>query len=170
MLEKSYNIEKRFLESYDLYSDAIFRYISFRVSEHDLSIEFVQDVFMKTWKYLSEGKEISNLKSFLYQIAHNIVIDHYRKRKPESSLDILEEDSGFEPGVDETQSMMDKIDGEEALKLLDRLPEIYKEVIFMKYVEELTLSEISEIVGETENTIAVRIHRGIGKLRKLYEE
>lgn len=98
------------------------------------------------------------------------MIDHYRKRKPESSLDILEEDSGFEPGVDETQSMMDKIDGEEALKLLDRLPEIYKEVIFMKYVEELTLSEISEIVGETENTIAVRIHRGIGKLRKLYEE
>ena len=54
------------------------------------------------------------------------------------------------------------------MELIKKLPQEYRDVLFMKYVSDLSLGEIADIVGEKENTIAVRIHRGIKKLKELY--
>lgn len=146
--------------------------------------DFVQDTFTKAWSNLASeksgkgggksgahgGKDIENMRAFLYRIAGNLIIDEYRRRgsrKPQESLDDLHE-LGFDPGEDETDSWVDQIDGEEAIKLIAQVPEPYGDEVFMRYVQSLTLEEIAEMTGESENTISVRIHRGLIKLRKLF--
>ncbi len=157
-----------FLVAYNNHSDALFRYCLFKVGDREVAKDIVQDVFTKTWIYIKDGKEVTNFKPFLYRVLNNAIIDHYRKHKA-TSLDTLEE-SGFDKAYEEAISTSNQIDSEKAIALLAKLPEDYKEVLFMKYVQELELSEIAEITGELENTISVRIHRGLKKLKELLPE
>jgi RNA polymerase sigma-70 factor (ECF subfamily) len=160
--------EKTFFDSYNAHSDEIFRFIIFKLSDREKSKDILQDVFMKTWLYISKNGKIGNIRAFLYKTAGNAVIDEYRKRNRKNgrleSLEILSE-SGFDPGFDDVDSLIDKIDGEQVLKLIKELPEIYAEVIFLRYVESKSISEIAEITGRPENTISVQLNRGIGRLK-----
>jgi RNA polymerase sigma-70 factor (ECF subfamily) len=108
------------------------------------------------------------MKAFLYRTMNNLIVDHYRKKKA-VSLDVLAED-GFDPEALEGINANDRMEGEKALKLLDKIPSPYKEAVFMRYVSGLELKEISEITGEEVNTVSVHVHRGIKKLRELFNE
>ena len=106
------------------------------------------------------------MKAFLYHVLNGLIIDEYRKQKA-TSLDTLIE-KGFEPGVDDSEKLLNIFDGKAALLLIGQLPEKYQKVIRMRYVRLLSLKEISLITGESKNTIAVQIHRGLFKLKLLY--
>ena len=160
--------KEMFLKSYKDHSDAIFRYCLFRVSDREEALDLTQEVFMKVWSYVSKGENILNIKAFLYKTASNLVIDQYRRRKPNHSLEIMYEESGFEPASDDYDRIIDRLDGSKAILLLSKIPESYREVLFMRYVQELSLAEIGDITGEEENTIAVRVHRGIAKLEEIF--
>ena len=157
-----------FQQAYQDHSDAIFRYCLFKISDHEKALDLTQDTFMKTWRYMEGGGEIDNIRAFLYRTAGNLIIDEYRRRKYNESLETLSEETGFEPSVDDTERVSEHLDGVRAIELISQIPETYGEVIFMRYVQELSLKEIAEITGDTENAIAVRIHRGIGKLQKIF--
>lgn len=158
---------QKFIQAYETYSDDLFRYCFFKLNDRELAKDLLQETFSRAWQYLERGIDVGNLKAFLYKIIANLIIDEYRKRKPNDSLEVLHEE-GFDPPFDDTERWMDVMDGTEALKLIKKIPQPYGEAVFMRYVQELSLSEIAEITGETENTIAVRIHRGLNKLRALF--
>ena len=138
----------------------------FKVSNHETGEDLVQQTFMKTWIYLVKGGKIELMKAFLYHILNNLIVDEYRKKKT-ISLDALTE-KGFEPSVVDTSGLLDVLDGKAALILIERLPGMYKKVMRMKYVQDLSLKEMSLITGLSKNTIAVQIHRGMEKLKLLY--
>lgn len=140
----------------------------FRINDHTLGEDLVQETFMKTWKYLVRGGKIEIIKAFLYHVLNNLIVDEYRKRKT-VSLDALTE-SGFEPGVDYTESkrLFNVIDGKGAALLIDELPEAYRKIMKMRFLQDLTLKEISLLTGQSRNATAVRIHRGMVKLKVLY--
>ena len=138
----------------------------FRVSNRELGEDLVQQTFMKTWIYLVKGGKIEIMKAFLYHILNNLIVDEYRRSKS-TSLDVLME-KGFEPSSENTERFLDTLDGKVAFLLIDRLPPMYKKVMRMKYVQDLSLQEISFITGISKNTIAVQIHRALEKLRILY--
>ena len=81
----------------------------------------------------------------------------------------LSEIPAFDPGLDKTEEMIDKMDGAIAMKLLDKLPKAYKNIIVMRYVEELTIPEIAAALKEKENNISVKLYRGIEKLKQAYK-
>lgn len=137
-----------------------------KLHNRDSSIDLVQDTFMKTWAYLVKGGKIDVMKSFLYHILNNLIIDEYRKHKT-PSLDVLLA-KGFEPGVNDTERLLNALDGKAAILLIQRLPEKYKKVMRMRYVQDLTLDEMSLITGETKNALAVQVHRGVTKIKALY--
>lgn len=144
-------------------------YASFKVSNKELGEDLVQDTFIKTWSYLAKGGKIEAMKAFLYHILNNLIVDEYRKRKNKSvSLDVLLE-SGFEPSVEESGRLIDHMDGRRAILFIPRLPEIYRKVMRMRFVQDLSLKEMSLITGQTPNTMAVQLHRGIAKLKILYD-
>jgi RNA polymerase sigma-70 factor, ECF subfamily len=138
----------------------------FKVHDRAMSEDLVQDTFMKTWGYLVRGGKIDVMKAFLYHILNHLIVDEYRKHKT-TSLDVLLE-KGFEPGADHSGRLLNVLDGKAALLLIQRLPLAYQKVMRMRYVQDLSLTEMSLITGQSKNTIAVQVHRGLKKLKLLY--
>jgi len=106
------------------------------------------------------------MKPFLYHILNQLIIDEYRKSKS-SSLDVLLE-KGFEPEYDHSERIFNVFDGKAALLLIQYLPAKYEKVMRMRYAQDLSLKEISLITGQSRNAVAVQAHRGLIKLKKLY--
>lgn len=162
--------EDRFLKAFEDYSDALFRHASIRVSDRERAIDIVHDTFTKVWSYARAGHQIDSYRSFLYKVLNNLIIDEYRKRK-ESSLDALMSvegvDEGSFPELSEStvEALAATIDGRQAFELLAELPDVYREVIIMRFVDELGPREISDLIEESENVVSVRIHRGLKLLR-----
>lgn len=137
-----------------------------RVHSHTVGEDLVQNTFMKTWKYLVKGGKIDTMKAFLYHILNNLIVDEYRKPKV-ISLDVLR-DKGFDPSAGHSKRLFNILDGKAALLLIARLPLGYQKIMRMRYVQDLSLQEMSLITGQSKNTIAVKVHRGLGKLKLLY--
>ncbi len=159
------DFQAEFLKTYENESDAIYRYCYFRVYEKEKARDFMQEAFTKTWQYISEGHNIENIRAFVYKTANNLIIDSVRKKK-ESSLEAMKE-NGFEPGKCMNELSDRFLDAKVAIEKLQHLNTEYQEVVYMRYVENLSPREISEIIGESVNVISVRIHRGIKKLKKI---
>ncbi|MFA6495116.1 MAG: sigma-70 family RNA polymerase sigma factor [Candidatus Paceibacterota bacterium] len=106
------------------------------------------------------------MKAFLYHVLNHLIVDEYRKNKT-TSLDTLLK-KGFEPSVDDSGKLFNVLDGKAALFSIERLPPTYQRVMRMRYVQGLSLKEISLITGQSKNTIAVQIHRGLEKLKQLH--
>ena len=139
----------------------------FKTSDHAMSQDLVQDTFTKTWSYLLKGGKVEIMKAFLYHVLNHLIVDEYRKHKS-ASLDSLTE-QGFEPSAgDPSVRLFDSLDGKALVLLIQCLPAAYQKVIRMRYVQELSLKEISLITGKTRNAIAVQVHRGLAKLKSLY--
>ena len=149
------------------YGKKLNSYAFFRVSNRATSEDLVQDTFRKTWTYLVKGGKIDVMKSFLYHVLKDLIIDEYRKRKS-SSLDALME-KGFQPGEDNSQRLMDVLDGKRAIFLISRLPDKYQRIMRMRYVQDLSLQEMSLITGQSKKTLAVQVHRGLKKLKIIYD-
>lgn len=154
-----------FLEVYDAHSDGLFRYALYKTSSREIALDLTQDTFTKVWEYLQGGKDIDNLKAFLYRTLSNLIIDSYRKKKSES-LDKMMED-GFDHGHDERQDFEDALMGESLWRHVNTLEDKYKEVITLRYLNDLSIREIADTLGESENNVSVRIHRGLEKVKNL---
>ena len=148
------------------YKEGLNSYASFKMNDRMIGEDLVQDTFVKTWKYMVKGGQVNMMKAFLYHILNRLIIDEYRKHKS-TSLDALFE-KGFEPGERDPENVVDTMDGESAVLLIERLPEMYRKIIHMRYVQNLTIEEMSLITGKTKNVVAVQTHRGLAKLKILY--
>lgn len=143
-------------------------YAFYKVHNREMSEDMIQDTFMKTWRFLAREGKIDVMKAFLYHILNNLIVDEYRKRKT-LSLDVLLE-KGFEPGSNNTNQLINSIDGRAALLLIQRLPMTYRKVMRMRYIQDLSLAEMSLVTGQSKNAMAVQLHRGLAKLRTLYAQ
>lgn len=165
---KPSHIEQQFLASYDEVADPLFRYCYFRVGDRERAKDLVQESFAKTWQYLCQGNHIDNLKAFLFRVARNAIID-YSRRKKETSLDLMME-TGFDVPSEERDRIVAIAEGKRVIKLLERLDQKYREVILFRYIDDLTPKEIAAITGEQENTVSVRIHRGMQQVRSILND
>jgi len=156
--------EKDFLEVYEQYADSVFRHCIFRVSDREKAKDLVQETFVKTWVYINAGNDISNLKAFVFKVARNLIIDHYRRSK-EISLDFLME-AGFDRATHNEDEIFTNAEHSQVKKALDKIKPEYKEMIILRFIEGLSPKEMSEIIGISENVVSVRIHRAIKKLKE----
>ncbi len=157
--------EERFHELYLAQSDAIFRHCYYRLEDRERARDMVQETFLRTWQYLSNGHAIDNLRAFLYRVANNLIIDDSRKRQA-LSLDLLQAD-GFEPANDADRRLHLEVEAAEALTLLKQLGPDEREVILLRYVDGLKPKEIAHILDESPNVISVRLHRAMKHLQKV---
>lgn len=160
------SFEKEFLAAYEAHADALFKHCYFRVFNRTLAQDMVQEAFTKTWKHLSENGSIQNLRAFLYRVLTNIIIDHSRKKK-EASLEELTEEQNFAPPSEAHKDILQGIEAKELRNLLNDLEEEQREVLTLRYLDGLTPKEIGLIRKETPNTVSVRIHRALEKLRAI---
>jgi RNA polymerase sigma-70 factor (ECF subfamily) len=139
----------------------------FKINNRAMGQDIVQDTFMKTWVYLAKGGKIDVMKAFLYHVLNNLIVDEYRRRKT-TSLDVLME-KGYEPVIgNSNKNLFEALDGKSAMLLIARLPKAYQKIMRMRYVQDLSLKEMSLITGQSRNALAVQAHRGLEKLKALY--
>ena len=162
--EWSKQLEKDFLEAYQEYSDALYRHCVIRVRDKEIAKDIVQETFSRTWLYLSKGKKVDYIRAFLYRIANNLIVDGSRKKKTASLESMMEEDN-FEPRDESIREPVDHQAIAQVMKHLHALDEIYRVVITMRFIDELSPKEIAQALGVSENVVSVRIYRGMVHLR-----
>ncbi len=169
MLTKKQQEKERelFTIVHNVYVKGLNTYAYYKVNNRSKSEDLVQDTFLKTWKYIVKGGRIEIMRAFLYHILNDLIIDQYRKHKT-VSLDVLIQ-KGFEPNVDDSEFIMNNFDGKVALLLIKLLPEKYQRVMHMRYVQDLSIKEIALITKESHNTVAVQLHRGLQKIKKMHK-
>lgn len=154
-----------FSKAYDDYADAIFRHCYFRVFDRERARELMQDTFMKTWRYISQGNDVQNMKAFLYKVATNLIINESRNKKAVSLEDLQAE--GFDIADNEDRKITSGAEAQLLMKLLDKLDSDSKELIVMRYIEDIKPEEIARIMNVTANAISVRLHRAVKKAQDL---
>lgn len=157
--------ERAFLNAYDFFAPRIFRHAYFRVSSRELAEDIASQVFLNTWKYLL-GEDIENIKAFLYRTANNLIIDHYRAKGREPILI----DEGLEKVFFYEKDIVREINSQEELRevrgAMDRLEKDFRDVLVMRYVDELSIDEIAEITQKSKNAVYIIISRGIKELKQ----
>lgn len=157
-------LEKEFVESFSLYGDAIFRFCLIKVSNKELAEDMTQEVFARYWQSLRKGSVMSNTRSFLYTIAHNLAKDWYKKKKSYSLDEQM--DQGLEPRDRNELDQQTKAEYEEVLAVIKEMEDKDKEVLMLRFVEGLEPKDIAHILNESANTISVRVNRASERLRQ----
>lgn len=164
--------EKEFLAVYDTLSDAIFRHAYYRLLDRHKARDIMQEAFTRVWNALQEGKKIENLKAFLYTVTNHLIVDDVRKKHPTAFSDMHkesedEEGSAYDPPssahIELFMNTEAKRTLEESLRTLDGP---YRAIVVMRFVDDMSPKEIAEATGERENTVSVRLHRAIRKMRE----
>ena len=169
------DIQHTFTKAFELYGDELFRHASMRLSDRDRALELTQECFLRSMQYAKKGGEIRDPRPFLYKTLRNLIIDEYRKRGIVSLEKMAEDaqavvDDLLPPDESNTlERAVERHEGATALEALQKLPEPYREAIVLRYIDQLSPGEIADIVGESENAVSVRIHRGLKKLRAILE-
>ncbi len=157
--------KRQFEEVYAEHADPIYRFCLYKTSDKRQAEDLTQEAFVRLWNYLTDEKEVENMKAFLYQIARNLVIDYYRKKKA-LSLDYLQSE-GFEPSGNDHEQIENQTEKNMALELIERLDPKYKDVVYLKLVEDMEPKEIAKTLKITTNNVTVRFHRGMKQLQSL---
>ena len=154
----------------------IFGFIYSKVNDRDLSDDIFQDTFIKVIKtlksqsYNEEGKFLP----WVMRIAHNLVVDHYRKAKKMPYQRETEDFSIFNYMTDNSLNIEGKMISEQVendiVKLLNELPEDQKEVLLMRMYQDLSFKEIADLTGVSINTALGRMRYAVINLRKLIEK
>jgi len=164
-----------FIAVYDAYVKDIHRFVYFKIGHREEANDLTSMIFLKTWNYIQTNslENSKTLRSLLYKIARNAIVDYYRENglKIETSLD--DEDHPIEI-PDEGQDLAKNIENKANLELINSklgfLKDEYREVIILKFVNDLELNEIAEITGKTKGNVRVLLHRALNALKELVAE
>ena len=144
-----------------LYYGKIYNYICYRAPDRTVAEDPTQDVFVKLTQSIHSYVPTASFPAFLYRIAANTFIDHFRTAKPTEE-------------ISETASAPDTLSGVETKvdvkALLSRLPAEQRECIVLYYLQELTYREISQILDIPIPTAKARVQRGLAACRKMMDE
>ncbi|MEX0931156.1 MAG: hypothetical protein WDZ88_00230 [Candidatus Paceibacterota bacterium] len=115
------------------YNQALYKRALFKTSDVDVSQDLVQKTFLKILLYLRKRGKIKTMRCFLNHVLKDLIVDEYRKRKA-TSLDVLLE-KGFEIGFEDSENMINILDGKKVILLIPLLPEKYRVIMRMRYVQ-----------------------------------
>lgn len=159
---------KKFEELFITYSDAIFRHLQYRLGHRERAKELTQEVFMRTWKYLSSNKSIEYERAFLYTIANNLFINEIRSKQETVPLEVAGEK---ELTDNDRLSTPDHYSEEqELMRFISQLSDSYREVLILRYIDDFAVKDIASLLGEKETNISMRIARATEKLKQIYQK
>ncbi len=166
LLSKAKNGEEAaFGELYSLYFKRIFKFVYYRVGHKEVAEDLTEEVFIKAYTKLASVQQNSSFEGWLYQIARNTVIDHYRDKKMIVALEEVENTLEYESNIVNVLELQDE--QKVLLKLIKELEPDQQVIIKLKFLEDLDNPEIAALTNKTEGAIRVIQHRAITKLKQL---
>lgn len=157
-----------FGEIYDLYVRRIYRFIYFKVPSAEVAEDLTSEAFLKAWQYLMEKRDVPHLQALLYSVARSVVIDWYRATACEREDITLDEAVTAGLAGTGSEKLLKDIDTKHdvaaVIERLRRLKDEYREVVIMKYLDEMTTREIASALGKTPSHVRVIAHRAVKAL------
>lgn len=151
---------------YERYFDQIFRFTIKRVGTHEIAEDLVSSIFMKVFASRARFSK-GSFKAWLYRIANNTIIDHYRTRKPTTVLDPEKHTA-----VDQAQTAPEALDQQSLRRLIDqvisKLDTRSQLVLQLKFFSELSNEEIALTLKVSTNHVGVLVYRALQKCSKLF--
>jgi RNA polymerase sigma-70 factor (ECF subfamily) len=157
-----------FLSVYDVLAPKIYRFIFYKTgNDRDLAEDLTQDTFIKIWDHIvAPHKRIKNIQAFVYCVARNTVIAHWRKCGRHEIVSFNDEIESSAEGTAVWREEYDKkLTREVITQALTRIPTQYCEILTLRFVEELDTRTISGIVEKKTSTVRVLIHRAMKCLK-----
>ena len=163
------NYRKIFTQIYDDYVDRIYRFIFFKVGSEEIAQDLCSETFLRGWQsFKSKKQEIDNPQAFLYQIARNLVIDHYREKAKTQTVS-ADYVSIADPGQDLEEQALSRSDLDTVRLALFDLKDNYQEIVVWHYVDDLSIPEISKMLKKSEGAVRVMLHRALKSLKNKVE-
>ncbi len=159
------NLRKIFSKIYDQWIKKIYRFIFLKVNSQEVAEDLTSETFLRGWQAFKEkSEEIENPSAFLYQIARNLVIDHYREKGKNKivSVEFLTI-TDPNPGPEEKMALSSEI--EKIRQAMSGLKPNYQNIIIWHYLDDLSIPEIAKILDKSEGAVRVLLHRGLRTLR-----
>jgi RNA polymerase sigma-70 factor, ECF subfamily len=161
----------------DLFKDKIYRHCFRMVGNGHEAEDLAQETFLRAYRNIDKYNNEFKFSTWIFRIATNLCIDRLRKKKPDYYLDaevpgtdganMYSQLSADEPLPEEVVTENERWN--ELQQEIMKLPEKYRTAIVLKYVEDLTLEEISQIMDIPVPTVKTRIHRGREALKKVFQ-
>ncbi len=154
----------------------IYGFIYSKLADRDMADDVFQDTFIKVIKTLKSNSynEEGKFLPWVMRIAHNLIVDHYRKNKKMPMLRETEEFSIFNILTDSSPTIegliISDVIEKDLQKLILELPNDQKEVLMMRIYQDLSFKEISEITGVSINTALGRMRYAVINMRKIIEK
>jgi len=166
-----------FDEIVNRYLKMIYNFVYRFTGNEKVAEDITQETFLKAWKNLKKFDLNKSFKTWIYSIAKNTAIDYLRKRK-DIPISMFDNESGgniIEDTLTDDELKADEIyimaeNKKQVESVLTKLSEIQKEVVILKYVNELSLTEVSDILNIPRETIKSHHRRALIKMKKLLEE
>jgi len=158
-----------FGELYELHLDRIYRYVYYRVGSSSEAEDLTEQVFLKAWEAIGRYERRGlPFAAWLYRMAHNAVIDHYRARRPTTPIDETFdlEDERQNPAA----SAEAHFDREELKLAIGRLNSDQQTVVVLRFVEGLSHAEVGKILGKSEGAVRVIQHRALGVMQRFLKQ
>lgn len=154
---------------YDHYLPRIYRFVLLKVGRREDAEDLTHHVFLSAWEHLHRYEHRGfPFSSWLYRIASNAVIDHYRTARHHQDIATVPEETLAES--DDTEVTVDTaIAGNRVRAALLKLEPDQQNVLIMRFIEDLSNKEIAETLGKTEGAVRVIQHRALKQLKKITE-
>ena len=159
------------------HKDRLFNYIFFIVRSRELAEDLFQETFVKVIVTLQQGRYVNDGKfsAWITRIAHNLVIDQFRVERnenlisnDETEFDLLN-DARLSEGTVENRIVNEQVLCE-VRALIDELPDCQREVVFMRYYQDLSFKDIADITGVSINTALGRMRYAVLNMRRIAAE
>jgi RNA polymerase sigma-70 factor, ECF subfamily len=152
---------------YETFYKRIYRYCSIQVNNNEVAKDLCQETFIKAWKSLPTFtlEKGGTMQAFLFRIARNLIIDLSRKKKEYSLAEYTE--------VETNEDFYDDFEKKQTInnikKSLKELDETDRQIIILRYFEELSTEETAKVIGMNHGALRVRVHRVLKKLKDILE-
>jgi RNA polymerase sigma-70 factor (ECF subfamily) len=159
-----------FGEIYSRYADSIFRYLYAHLNDVQDAEDLMADVFLRTWRALPEFQPNPKVPFyvFLYRIARNRLIDHYRRAAVRQNDISLEENDELEQPSDASQPALQNLERIEMGKVIQKLRSEYRTVLVLRFLNGLTPEETAQVMQKSVGAVRVLQHRALRALQKLF--
>jgi RNA polymerase sigma-70 factor, ECF subfamily len=157
-----------FAELYSTYVDKIYKYLFYKVGNATEAEDLCEQVFLKAWEAIGRYRWCGYpFSSWLYKLAHNLVVDHYRTRR--DSMPLNDVVLTPEEGIDPEQALHVAVETAELKAAISQLTSEQKQVIALKFIEGYKNNEIAEMMNKKEGAIRALQYRALRSLQAILE-
>jgi RNA polymerase sigma-70 factor (ECF subfamily) len=154
-----------FGDLYERYMNQIYRYIYYRVSDSGIAEDFTETVFLKVWENLSSFEiDRISFKGWLFRVAHNLLVDYYRTRKKQYSLD--ENFDLLDPAQSPEEFMITSEQETLVHAALRRIKKEYQDILTLRFINGLSHAEAAKVLDRNIGAVRVLQHRALQALDK----